>query len=1336
MKSYKASFLRLSIVLTLFFVLALPEFDKAYAVDLIAPSNYAKNTLSIGSEYYLDRAYKIDSQPAGFENHTAILTRNDDKNVSDSEHIILNLSSSATIYVAYDQRASSLPTWLESFTSTGDKVYSDGDSSMEYFRLYKKDYPPGQVVLGGNHCGGDTGAGSNYIVYIAQTTTLEVDPTSLNLAPGDTPTATISGGISPYTVSSNNPSAATATVSGDTVTVSGIADGSATITISDSASDSVTISVTVATALVVNPESLEIPAGGVGTATISGGTSPYSVSSSNESVATAVLDGTIVTVHGVSNGAATITITDTITDDVADSVTISVTVISPLAADPTVVDLDPGDNATVTISGGSGSYSATSGNTSVATASMSGSIMTITAVATGNISVTITDSGSNVVTVSVNVGGVIAESGLGDCPIPPFVCGEDLAPNILLILDHSGSMGSGVPSNWDTAKTVLKNLIDDFSNVRFGLMRMDGSDYSGNDWGFSSGWPYTHSGSAVVRQGGKILKPCGTPGDEIKTYITNWGDDSNKPQTWTNLAETLASAGQYFATVIEGGNRVGKGPEQFGYYEKNYHYDIDDTIYDATTTDDKGNTIDTTSPIQYWCHKSFVIFITDGLANYDNDWDIVTDVIGDYDDDGDSEDCRYGDPGCSVSNGRAKYFDDVAKYLYEHDMRSDFPEAQNNITTYVIGFCVDDHLLSSAAENGGGQYYTVDNASGLAAALQSAVEDILDKISSGTAVSTISTSCESADYLIRAKFLPKSQKGYLEAFTMPYDDNNTSVWEAGKLLSEASSSDRHIYTYMSSQKQNFASTNSALKTYLSGEWEVTESEASDIIDYLRGDNTNEGGKYRDRDDWPLGDIMYSKPVVVGAPKFYYSENNYQTFKDNNSIRTTMVYVGANDGMLHAFMASDGSEQWAFIPENIQTDLKKLTEEDCHKYYVDLSPLVTDIWDGTSWKTVLIGGNRFGGEEYFCLDVTDPAYDNFSILWDTIPFSDKKSSTIPVVGKVRGGGVDKWVAIITSGYHEGTSEGKIAALNATNGTKETIWNDGVSDVNELSTQAKGGSNPYYTLSSPTGVDSDDDGYLDLIYAGDTEGSLWKFYYDYKDNIWKKVELFQTGGQPITAKPVSVFDEEGKLRIYFGTGKYLVGVDKYNSTRNALYCLVEDKVTTDPPDANNDHFTSTTTISKTDDLVELTSVKTQEDFDNLSSDNQTKVDNNGWYFQLDAPASPAERVLEKGIVISGILFFTSFTPNSDVCGYGGTSRLYAIDYKRGLIAMTGDETALENPGENERYKNLGPGLPSEPVFYFDPNTKKTKLIIQTSDTEVHEETVNVEDRPMTINSWRNY
>ncbi|MCK5484824.1 MAG: hypothetical protein KAI86_01340, partial [Desulfobacterales bacterium] len=92
----------------------------------------------------------------------------------------------------------------------------------------------------------------------------------------------------------------------------------------------------------------------------------------------------------------------------------------------------------------------------------------------------------------------------------------------------------------------------DFPNVRFGLMRMDGSNSAvrGAADNISIESPY-------LRQGGKLLKAVGTPGDEIKTYIDNWGDESNNPQTWTTLAETLAAAGQYFATVAVAGSHTG-----------------------------------------------------------------------------------------------------------------------------------------------------------------------------------------------------------------------------------------------------------------------------------------------------------------------------------------------------------------------------------------------------------------------------------------------------------------------------------------------------------------------------------------------------------------------------------------------------------------------------------------------------------------------------------------------------------------------------------------------------------------------------------------------------------
>jgi type IV pilus assembly protein PilY1 len=1156
---------------------------------------------------------------------------------------------------------------------------------------------------------------------------------------------------------------------------------------------------------------------------------------------------------------------------------------------------------------------------------------------------------------------------LDTCPYPPFSSTETGKPNILIILDHSGSMDSSTPSGksrWNIARDVVPDIIDAFPNVRFGLMRMDGSNYWGND--------NISIENTYVRQGGKLLKPVGTPGSEIKQYIADWGSDAGHPQTWTVLAETLATAGQYFATVevagshtgsddaailtdenadfvndgiekgdlifnttdgsygnitgitattisatLDGGSdndwdaddsytttqKAGKGPPGFGAYSKPYHpddsesschfrtgkissgqkpwIDSNDTIsyqpegfekyvairtynddkYDtsaalidlnlevparvyvayqsgktipdwlasytvtgntvstswgktlriyekrfdggmvtlggnrngsgngdytyfayvslpggindciASNTNDEGRYLDATSPIENKCQQSFIIFITDGLPWYDNDWSVVTDVIGDYDNDGQSSDRKY--VGASDDDGDTTYLDDVAKYLYENDMRSDIEDKQN-LVTYVVGFFTDFSLLAQTAVNGGGLYFTADSADALTEALNRAITDILNRISAGTAVSTIATAAGSNDYLIRAKFLPLSWQGFVEAFDLPYVEGETSIWEAGQVLADRidlqTADDREIFTYMTSEtpnKQEFERDISNLVETLKSEWSVSDdNEVQDIIDFLRGKDSNDGGKYRDRKGWFLGDIIYSVPSIVGPPRSFFLENDYQTFKSNTLSRDTMIYVGGNDGMLHAFNSSDGSESWAFVPEKIRANLINLTLEACHKYYVDLSPTVRDVYDvawktggddWTGWKTVLLGGNRLGGEEYFALDITDPAADSVSILWDKVLFPGRKSSTIPFVGKVKAleeeaGAVDKWLAVITSGYDESdTRTGSIAAVNFTNGSKEIIWKGGNSHVSEVATQARSGSNEYYTLTSPVAVDSDNDGYLDLIYAGDTEGALWKFYYDYDDIIWKKVKLFDTGGQPITARPTLVFDDRENLRIFFGTGKYLVGIDKEATTRNAYYCIIEQtfQPTTkkEGKSLNVGHYTvAPATPLGPSDLADITSLRTEGEFSNylsgITQEEQQafndKRNGAGWYFLFDDPGvDPAERVVTESVVVAGISFFTSFTPNEDICGYGGDARLYAVDYKTGFIATSGNATTVSADGGGnvtERYKELGVGFPSKPVFYRDLDTGLSSIMVQTSDTSVHIEDVTLSGKLWSVGSWR--
>jgi hypothetical protein len=107
-----------------------------------------------------------------------------------------------------------------------------------------------------------------------------------------------------------------------------------------------------------------------------------------------------------------------------------------------------------------------------------------------------------------------------------------------------------------------------------------------------------------------------------------------------------------------------------------------------------------------------------------------------------------------------------------------------------------------------------------------------------------------------------------------------------------------------------------------------------------------------------------------------------------------------------------------------------------------------------------------------------------------------------------------------------------------------------------------------------------------------------------------------------------------------------------------------------------------------------------------------------------------VLGKALIASGVVFFTSFVPNQDICGYGGDARLYAIDYIHGVV----DDVVLDEMQSDERHIDIGVGIPSEPVFYFDPKTKAVSVIVQKSDSEIVNKKPNLKERLMLINSWR--
>lgn len=250
-----------------------------------------------------------------------------------------------------------------------------------------------------------------------------------------------------------------------------------------------------------------------------------------------------------------------------------------------------------------------------------------------------------------------------------------------------------------------------------------------------------------------------------------------------------------------------------------------------------------------------------------------------------------------------------------------------------------------------------------------------------------------------------------------------NLWEAGKLLwsRDITTTPRKIYTTIdgTSFLANYFSTTNAstLASYLQVS---TTTEAENIIKYTHGEditldaNIDGVNDYRartvtigaDTHVWKLGDILDSTPKIsswVPLNKYYevYNDNTYANFAATTAITTPpvnykgrgMVFAGANDGMLHAFNlglledswtgqgtyqkarltgADLGKEMWAFIPKNALPYLKYITDPDyCHIFNVDLTPFIFDASiggnagdakpaDGSSWRTVLIGGMRTGG----------------------------------------------------------------------------------------------------------------------------------------------------------------------------------------------------------------------------------------------------------------------------------------------------------------------------------------------------------------------------------------
>ncbi|MBI5591870.1 MAG: VWA domain-containing protein [Deltaproteobacteria bacterium] len=828
-------------------------------------------------------------------------------------------------------------------------------------------------------------------------------------------------------------------------------------------------------------------------------------------------------------------------------------------------------------------------------------------------------------------------------------------------LNYDKAGGSSLRTRIDVAKEVITNLINDTDNVRFGLMRFN---YN----------------SSETNSGGRIVKEIGASKAELTTAIANLTADG-----WTPLAETLAEAGLYFA---------GK-PSWFN----------SNTTY--------------TSPIQYTCQKNYIILMTDGEPTYDNSPKLTNslyingDKIGDYDKDGK-------DPGSYADYG-TDYLDDVAKYLYVNDIRSDLGAAgssfeRQNIITYTIGFTSAQQLLQDTADNGGGKYYTAYSASGL----QNAFKDIISAIADVNAVFVSPVVPVSkmnrtyaGDKLYLGFFKPQQDGrwvGNIKKYGLDSSgeivdansviatlsdgsikDNAKSYWSSsadgpnvvkggvGAVLQDQAT--RNLYTYKGTKtsltdvSNAFSETNTALTAT---DLDVTSStERTAVITDIIGTNRT----------WILGDILHSQPLVV-----QYASDSY-------------IFAGSNDGMMHAFNDSTGAEQWGFIPPDQLSRLKMLSDSTTtHDYFVDGSPV---LYTDTSQK-ILFFGERRGGSNYYALTVTDPASPSFryqinpNLLGSTAPLGQSWST--PAIAKIKTSSSGYDTVFLMAGGYDVNQDAAIPAASDTKG--RAVFTLRVSDgtVGNLNVNAGNNTDMTNCIVDVSGFDSDGDGYVNRVYAGDLAGKMFAFEDDAGSGTWSKRTLFSASAvDNVKRKIFYAPDAEKEIygdMIFFGTGDR----EHPNDTTvvNRIYGIKNEWKTPAPAT-----FTESDLTDVTDDLIVLGTAVQQ-------AATQVALENSkGWYIRLE---NPGEKMTSSVTIFGGVLYFTTYTPEtgavstSDPCAAAagrGQSRFYALNYRTGA-AVYNYSTAVEQDadgnvvekGKTDRSKVIGTSIASSPFVAILP------------------------------------
>jgi len=625
-------------------------------------------------------------------------------------------------------------------------------------------------------------------------------------------------------------------------------------------------------------------------------------------------------------------------------------------------------------------------------------------------------------------------------------------------------------------------------------------------------------------------------------------------------------------------------------------------------------------------------------------------------------------------------------------------------------------------------YFEANTPEALVDGLQSAFRSIRAEIASNAAigVSTRAIELTSDTGLFRVSYDPSSWSGSVSALRYGgFDETSgdvtaTRVWDAAeKLAGQHWDTGRRIVTMASNLEPQTPVFGGAVPfrwASLTAAQQAALSEAS-VLEWLRGRQDLPAYRLRMRRDDAtntlqpavLGDIVDSEARFVGVPNARLSDAfnpGYEAFRKARQNRTEMIYVGANDGMLHAFDASidsaaGGTEVFAYVPSFVyngptapQVDgLRALADRDyAHRHYVNATPWVGDVdfgrtngaTGGVDWRTVLVGGMGKGGQGYFAIDITDPAAFTSEaavagkVLWEFTDPDMGFSYGAPQVVKTQRWG---WVVLLTSGYNN------VRAANSSSRGRGFLY---VVDIKTGALLQKIGTG-VGTMNNPSGlaqvtayVPDAGDGTATEVYGGDLLGNVWRFDFTSATANVPAPLLFarlrDAGGnaQSITTGPVVRAAPLTRNRyVFVGTGRSLGQSDLYNVRTQSFYALRDG--------TRMSRWDSGTAPAGLAFPIERNELVGNTDLLNPIAKNPARP--GGWFYDLSnvgerVVVDPADTDLGK------ISWLGTIPDSTNPCAPAGGARIYAANFETG-------QSQLFDPS------TLGSATPTR-ITAYDPKT----------------------------------